>query len=174
MSRVFVGIPLSDEVKSEIEKWGKAHKDFPVRWLEKKNLHVTIVAPWKEHDIPSVLKKLETLKGRFPNIDLEFKEISFGPNERSPRLIWAFGEIPAELKELAQETHAVIEQPMLDREFLLHTTLARFRPEEFSNFKIKKLKEKVNWKMKAEKLVLFRSKLRAIGADYIPLGEVEL
>lgn len=171
MSRVFVGIPLSDEIKTEIENWGKVHKDFPVRWLEKKNLHITIVAPWKEHDVPAVLEKLKTLEGK-SGIDLEFKEVRFGPNERSPRLIWAFGEIPTELKSLAKETHAVLEQPMLDREFLLHTTLARFRPEEFSNFKVKKLKEEVNWKMKAEKLVLFRSKLRAIGADYIPLGEV--
>lgn len=169
-----MGIPLGDEVKNEIEEWGKTHKDFPVRWLEKKNLHITIVAPWKEHDIPAVLEKLEALKGKFSGIHLEFKEVSFGPNERSPRLIWAFGEIPAALKDLARETHAILGQPMLDRDFLLHTTLARFRPEEFSNFKIKKLKEKVNWKMKAEKLVLFKSKLRAIGADYIPLGEVEI
>lgn len=174
MSRVFVGIPLGEEVKTAIENWGKLHADFPVRWLEKKNLHITIVAPWKEHNVPAVIKRLEALEGKFPDIHLEFKEVSFGPNERSPRLVWAFGEIPADLKNLAKQTHAVIEQPMLDREFLLHTTLARFRPEEFSNFKVKKLKEKVSWKMKAEKLVLFKSKLRAVGADYIPLGEVEI
>ena len=174
MSRVFVGIPISDELKTKIEAWDKEHKVFPVRWIQQKNLHITLVTPWQEKNVPLVLKKLEAFKGKFPNINLEFKSIGFGNDKRSPRLIWATGDTPDDLIKLVKQLHLALGVELPSYEFLLHATLAKFRPEDFPKFPVKKLEEKVGWKMRVEKLVLFKSKLRAVGADYIPLGEVEI
>lgn len=174
MSRVFVGIPISDELRAKIAKFAEEHPIFPVRWTEGKNLHITLVPPWKETNIPLILKRLETLKGAFPDVVLEFKGVSFGPNERSPRLIWAIGEVTPELNNLTKKVNLLLEFEPPEKDILLHTTLARFRPETFSDFKVKNLNEEVGWKMRAEKIILYKSKLRAEGSDYIPLGEVEI
>lgn len=174
MSRVFVGIPISDDIRKKVEKFAEEHSIFPVRWTEGKNLHITLVPPWKETNIDLILKRLETLKSAFSDIYLEFTGVAFGPNERSPRLIWAFGSATPELNNLTKKVNLLLEFDPPENELFLHTTLARFRPETFSDFKLKNLKESIDWKMRAEKIILYKSKLRAEGSDYIPLGEVDL
>lgn len=174
MSRVFIGIPVGDEIKREILKWQKDYAILPVRWLEDKNLHVTLVPPWQEKDVPTTLKKLESLKNRFGKINLEFENVSFGTDNRSPRLIWATGTAPVGLLDLTKEIYKALRFQVPERKLKLHTTMARFRPEDFPKFPIKKIDEKINWEMTAFKIILYKSKLRAVGADYIPLGEVYL
>ncbi len=174
MSRVFVGIPIGDELRNKITNFAEEHSIFPVRWIEGKNLHITLVPPWKEANIDLILKRLETLEGAFSDVYLEFAEVGFGPNERSPRLIWALGNTTPELNDLTKKVNLLLEFEPPEKDILLHTTLARFRPETFSDFKIKNLKEKINWKMRAEKIILYKSKLRAEGSDYIPLGEINI
>lgn len=174
MSRVFVGIPASGEIKENIAKWSKENLSMPVRWLEGKNLHITLVPPWQEKNIPEALEKLALFANKFSNINLAFNEISFGTDPRRPRLIWASGEAPTQLVELFKQIYKTLGFELPERKLFLHITLAKFRPEDFPNFPVKKLNVKIDWKMRAKKIILYKSKLRAVGADYIPLGEVGL
>jgi len=174
MTRVFVGIPLSDDLKDLVKAWQDEHPNLPVRWTSRDNLHITLVPPWREKNIEAVVAKLNILKNKFGDIGLEFKNVSFGSNPRSPRLIWASGATPQKLQNLTKEIYFVLGFPAPDKELFTHTTLARFRPEEFPTFPVKKLDENIDWRMRVKKVIIYESRLRAVGADYIPLGEVEI
>lgn len=174
MSRIFVGIPLSDDLKDLVKVWQDEHQELPVRWTSRDNLHITLVPPWREKNIEAVTAKLQVIKNKFSDIDLEFKNVSFGSNPRSPRLIWASGTTPERLQNLAKEIYSVLGFPGSEKELFTHTTLARFRPEEFPMFPVKKLDEDIDWRMRVKKVILYESRLRAAGADYIPLGEVDI
>jgi 2'-5' RNA ligase len=128
--RVFIGIKIGEELQKKILEWEKYYKNLPVRWLAPENLHITLIPPWEENIIEKAKGKLESIKkGKF---EIVFDKISFGPDSRYPRLIWAEGN-------------------------LFHLTLARFDPKKFKDFPIKKLNEKVDWQEKVSEVCLFQS-----------------
>jgi 2'-5' RNA ligase len=100
-----------------------------------------------------------------------FNAIDFGPAKR-PRLIWATGEATREILELQEHVESALGAHD-DGKFLLHMTLARFRPEEFRAFPVKRIGEKVEWQMSVESIVLMESHLSSAGADYEVLEEIK-
>lgn len=175
MSRIFAAIPISPFLQDIISSWQKDWPTLPVRWLKGKNLHVTVVPPWEENNIESAITSLRQLAGFLDEpLQLDFRRVTFGPNPREPRLIWATGESPSEIPKLLKDLAQALGQPLPDREFRLHLTLARFRSEQFTSFRIKKLDEPVNWLEKASSLVLMESHLLPQGAEYKVLAEVQL
>jgi len=172
--RVFVGIPLNQELKSKAVNWQAEHQKLPVRWMQKKNMHITLVPPWREANIAQVLRNLAAVKNAITPFSITFRHIDFGTNPRHPRLIWATGDAPEELTELANAVHRALGFSVPDKKPLLHTTIARFRPENFPSFPAKKLDEKADWSMTVDKIALFESRLSPRGADYVVLGEVPL
>lgn len=177
--RVFVGLPVSGRLQTEILNWEKKFSNLPVRWLQGKNLHITLVPPWYEEDLEKVKNSLQVVVGSGA-FEMEFYKVSFGPNPRQPRLIWAEGETPKELLDLQEklyrdpklQMHANLRKEK--RPLKLHLTLARFRPETFSSFPIKELDEKVDWRDKVDRVVLFESILSRGGADYEVISETPL
>lgn len=176
--RVFVALPISRELQNEILEWEKKFKSLAVRWLEGKNLHITLVPPFyaDEEEVEKLKNILEKITG-FGAFPIEFSRVTFGPEARRPRLIWAEGETSQELLNLRERTIEVLRStdPKLQmhanlrrekRPLKLHLTLARFRPESFSSFGIQTLNEKVEWVEKVQKIALFESTLSRDGASY--------
>lgn len=167
--RIFAALGISMELQEEILSFERAFSALPVRWIEGKNLHITLVPPWYEEDADAALKKLERARnaGAF---NVYFRSVSYGPNQKFPRLIWAEGEAPGALIAIKREAHKALGIPEEKRPLLLHLTLARFRPEEFSSFKIKSLNEKVSWSDTISSVMLMESHLASSGADYKIIG----
>jgi 2'-5' RNA ligase len=172
--RVFVGIPLSLELQEQAVAWQNQHAILPVRWIAPRNLHITVVPPWDEADPGGALKDLGGLTGADSSFSVEFTGVSFGPRPRDPRLIWAFGEPPVEALELVAAAYRALALPDPNHDFILHATLARFRPEDFRRFPVRELLEAVEWRMDVTKLALYESRLLPGGADYRVIGEVSL
>lgn len=172
--RIFVALPISTALQAEILEWEKRWKNLPVRWLASKNLHLTLVPPWYEENVDEIIARLESLRDIQKPFVLEFEKVTYGPDLRRPRLIWAEGKTPRELVELKTKTEKVLAQKPDSRPLLLHLTLARFRPEDFSSFPVKRLEEKVCWREEINSLVLMESRLSPLGADYETLVEVTL
>ncbi len=170
--RVFAGIALSPELKKSAAAWREAHADLPVRWLRSEDLHVTLAPPWAEENPDGVLRRLAELSAA--PFTLEFRAVTYGPDPRSPSLIWAEGEAPAELLRLKNEIDRILEITPEARPLRLHATLARFRPENFRDFTAPGLPETVAWRMTVRSVALFRSNLSPSGAHYEILGEVYL
>ena len=172
MKRLFVAIPISEELQKGILEWEKYFNHLPVRWLSGKNLHITLVPPWYEDNAEEVAEKLKTIKGEFGSFDVAFKRVNFGPDPKNPRLIWAENTMPQKILDLKDK----VEQALMiegENRFKFHLTVARFRPETFTSFPIKKLDEVIFWPDKIKSIVLMESHLSPAGADYEILEEIK-
>lgn len=167
MKRIFVAIGASKELQRKIEAWRENFSLGGLRWLEGKNLHLTLIPPWYENET-GVRKTIELLKTLEPPEPFEarFGKITFGPDPKRPRLIWLEGQAPREIADLKAKLEKILAKPPEVRPFKLHLTIARFRPENFSSFSVKKLDEKISWTEKINSVLLMESRLSPQGADY--------
>lgn len=172
--RIFIALKISEELRSAITECEKAWADLPVRWLQGKNLHVTIIPPWYVQDAQPVIDLLKTMEGRTGTVEMAFEKVRPGPDPRNPRLIWAEGPTPPRLPKLKTGLEQLLKFRHEKRPFLLHLTLARLKPENFKKFPDKKFQETVDWKGEAAAFVLMESKLSPSGADYHVLAEFKL
>ena len=167
MKRIFVGIPILDHIHLGFAQNLRQEKN--IRWILPKNLHVTLAPPWYEKDINGIINRLKKVKAN--PFEITFNKISFGPNPKAPRLIWASGKAPEEIIKLKTSIEQVLSKQPEDRKFQMHATLARFKAEDFKKFGIHQLEETVSWRQKAEKFALYESHLSPQGADYEILEE---
>lgn len=172
--RIFIALKISEELQALIMKREAEWDNLPVRWLKGKNLHITVIPPWYVQDIQPVINLLKTLEGATGKIEMQFNTVCLGPDPRSPRLIWTEGGPPGQLPFLKKKLERLLKLKPEKRPFLLHLTLARFKPENFKDFADKKFRETVDWKDTATSLVLMESKLSPSGADYDVLAEIKL
>lgn len=172
--RVFVSIPISSALQNGISTWREKYRDLPVRWLSGKNLHITLIPPWYEQDPDAVIQKLKITTIGCAPFDIEFKEVTYGPDPRVPRLIWAEGQAPQDIHRLKAQIEKILGRLPEKRQFKLHLTLARFRPENFAKFPEKNLNETVSWQEKIDSFTLMESHLSPAGADYVILEKIQI
>ncbi len=172
--RVFVAFSISPSLREEIFDWEKKYEKLPVRWLSPKNLHITLLPPWYETNIEKVKEGLKKIGNTVGNFEVVFERVTYGPDPRNSRLIWAEGEAPQQMAALEDQLGKALEQPLEKRPIRLHLTLARFRPEDFPRFPITKLDDAVRWRDEIGSFVLMESHLSREGADYKILGETSL
>lgn len=172
--RLFVAVPISKRLQDEIVEWEQQWQKLPVRWLAGKNLHITLVPPWYEKDVENVKRQLTraSLVTRRSTCVMKFDRVTYGPDPRHPRLIWAQGQAPQALVQLKERIEAALQVKPERRAFRLHLTIARFRPETFSSFSTKTLNEKVIWRDTVLSFVLMESHLSRGGADYEVLATI--
>ncbi len=174
MTRVFLGIPLGPVLEDKIAAWQAAPAGFRVRWIKGGDLHVTLFPPWSEEDVAAVI---ERLRGLVPpsTFSANFRGISFGPNTRLPRLIWAYGPPPPELFDLRDALERTLGVEVDARwDFALHVTLARFHPEDLRAFPVQHLEETIDWSLRVDQIALYSSKPSAEGSGYRILHRIRL
>ena len=167
--RVFVGFALSDGLQKKVFSLQKKYEAIPIRWTERKNLHITLIPPWYTSNINSVVSLLKKVGG-IRNVTVVFGKVELGPTNR-PRLIWAEGLVPDEVLNLKTKIQKALKKPNEKRKFTLHLTLARFRPENFITFPIKRLEERVFWKQTLNSFCLYEVHLKRSGAEYEKVAE---
>ena len=172
--RIFVALSISPILQDKILAWERQWQKLPVRWLAGKNLHITLVPPWYEEDVENVQQQLTRapLVTTRSTLVMKFDRVTYGPDPRHPRLIWAQGEVPQALTQLKERIEATLGVKPERRAFRLHLTIARFRPETFSSFSTKTLNEKVAWRGTVSSFVLMESHLSRGGADYEALAKI--
>lgn len=167
--RVFVGIKAPDKIQNQIIDWQEKHKDLPVRFIERRNLHLTLVPPWYENNIKKLVKNLQ--KFSFPaRFEVSFNEISIGPLSR-PRLIWATGPKHQGLAKMQNEIAKFLKVPK-QRYSSPHITIARFKKHD--TLLIPEVNEAIEFKFEFSEITLFESKLSPLGTNYFPLEHLKL
>lgn len=175
--RVFVAIGISSQLKEEIAYWQKKWNHLSVRWIKPENMHVTLIPPWYTTEVDKVIEDLKSVnqnRKRFwtsqndaiKPFTITFREVTFGPNPKRPRLIWASGDVPSEILILKSKLGKILQRKSEKRPFLTHLTIARFKEKDFIKFPIKNLHSKVFWKEKIHSFLLMESHLRRSGAEY--------
>lgn len=165
LRRVFVAILVSQDLQKEFFVWQKKFLNLPVKWVVGSDLHITLIPPWYEDDLEKAKKILCSLQKNIVPFEVIFDRITYGPNIKRFRLIWARGDAPSDLVHLKSALENAF-QKRGERNFLLHLTLARFQASALRNFPIQELHEKILWKEKVSTLALIESHLDKEGAHY--------
>lgn len=161
--RIFFGIPVSGSLVEKIGRFSENMLTVPgLRTIKPNNLHITLVPPFYTNEPEAVFGKVDLNKKISP-FDIVFDQLSIG-SDKYPRLVWLRGEAPKDLLALTDLLQTQLGRQKEKTEYMLHLTLARFKKGEEP--RIDHLPLKVNWKMKVQKICLYRSHLRKGGAEY--------
>lgn len=169
--RIFIALGISKELIKKLQVWRKARYGFPVRWIPDKDLHITIIPPWYSYRVKEIIDKLKSADIAVEPFLAIFKKISFGPNPKHPRLIWAEGESIGAVV-LENQLRTLLQKRKEKQIFLPHFTIARFASNDFPSFPIKELKENINWKEHINSFLVMESHLRKSGATYEILAKI--
>ncbi len=161
MKRVFIAIKSSINIEKEVLNFRKDKLNWPVRWIEPKNLHLTLVPPWNCFNLSRVVDKLSKINLKEKSIDLSFNLIDYGPNPNNYRLIWALGEYNEELDNLKNKIEDCLGVSKSKKRLLPHLTIVRFKKKPAFA-----VKERVDWSESQTSFVLFESVLKKEGAEY--------
>lgn len=165
--RVFVALPAGRELVDVAGEFRRGHSGLRVRWVKPENLHLTMVPPWQCLDVDAVCRVLSGEAARQAPFEVSFERVSFGPDPRRPRLIWATGKAPAGMPEFARSLLAPVGAPGEPRKsFLLHLTIARFNSHDFKAMAAHTLRETVLWHGTLDTICLYESILKPGGAQY--------
>ncbi|MBC7194953.1 MAG: RNA 2',3'-cyclic phosphodiesterase [Caldisericia bacterium] len=173
--RTFLALPIDKDTKkrinSYIEKFKKEIKS-KVKWVEEENLHFTIFFFGEiDNNISlKIINLLETKKVNFKPFKVEIKNISFFPNERSPRVIFLdISKGEKEMKEIYYSLFPDLNKILkLKKEnFVPHLTIGRVKDILFEEDIKRLINEKFDIKeFLINKITFFESKLTPEGSIY--------
>lgn len=169
--RLFLAIPLTEEIKSEAKKQEEA-SGLSLKWLPEKNLHITVhffgnVAASQLEDLKHTIRKI-TLQTYPFTLEAECVQIK---NGKVQHMVWvAFKKSPAFEKLALKVAENMGTKNM--RKPVPHINLAR------SKTKIRSEKLPVHFpspvKMDVNQIELWESKLSPEGSTYFPLERFTL
>ncbi len=138
--RIFIALPLAPEAADSLSRWiGKFSRksQLQLRLVALEGLHLTLIPPWYagDEEIKEIEKTLEDAAANVKPFAISLTQVSYGPDPRSPRLIWATGPHSAEAEKFRSGLYQKLRESGLGareaekRNLLTHVTLARFNPE---------------------------------------------
>lgn len=143
---------------------------MPFRFVDERDLHLTIIPPWEVDDIEVENKKIQRLAG-LSACTLHINRVVPNASRGGRQIIWATpDDIPAELKLLRLKAHEVFNREVEARPFTPHITLARAGQDVI----FKKFEDSMNWEFPIQRVALFISHLTPDGAWYEIAGEAPL
>lgn len=122
--RVFVALRTAPDIAAALAEMARVLERFSVRLIAPADIHLTLVPPWNETDIPAVIDKLRVVAERTAPFTLEFRHLNYGPQARRPRLLWAECAEDDKLSALHDALLAAFGQSD-ERPFRPHVTVAR-------------------------------------------------
>jgi len=180
--RTFLAVPLGREILRAIES---IRHDLvstlpDVRWVSPETMHLTIKF---FGDIPSTdIDKIETamlsLEKQLHAFETDISGLGAFPSLTRPRVIWLGVQNQTAFKGL----HSAAEKELSrigfepdERPFSPHLTLGRVKnPIPSADKILEKYRHVYCGKMKADRLVLFESRLSPKGAVHLPLFSISL
>jgi len=125
-ARVFVALRIAPAIAAELAQMARVLERFSVRPIAPADIHLTLVPPWNETAIAAAIDRLRGVAERAAPFALTFKHLSYGPQARRPRLLWA--------ECVADDALAALHAALLaafglreERPFRPHVTVARMR-----------------------------------------------
>lgn len=171
--RLFIALPVDGFLKEKALEWQANHSIWPVRWLKPEDFHLTVISPWLETDLESLISKLDKfVESPREAVDFKISKIVFGPNRFNPRLVWGEGRAPVSLLELKNRLEQALARPD-DRFYRLHLTLGRFASQDFGPQGLPHLFDSVDWGQKVKIFSLFESEIGPDGPIYRRLKDFE-
>lgn len=124
--RVFVAVRIAPEIAAELAGMARVLEQHPVRFVAPADIHLTLVPPWNETAVPAAVETVRGVAAQAAPFLLAFERLSYGPQPRRPRLVWAECADNEALSAL-QEALVVAFGQHEERSFRPHVTVARIR-----------------------------------------------
>ena len=183
--RTFIAVEIPDKIISSIAKVQEDIKTFgfKIRWVRPERIHLTLkfLGDIEAADTENVGRAVcEAATGVTP-LSLQAKGLGVFPGIRRPRVVWAgiTGQLETLrwLQETLDENLAGIGFPREKRPFKGHLTLGRIQKKIDPKTLIEALDKFGNFETEAftaDRVVLFKSELKASGAVYTKLMSTPL
>ncbi len=177
MKRIFLGIPLSEEIKGKCLELQQELSQFEgINLVSSDNFHFTLkfLGDVEENKIEEIKELLKTID--FGNkFSINIKKIGVFPNSQYVKVIWLGVEEDQQAKSLFQKVEEKLgKQFPQDFEFTTHLTLARVKfvkdKERLLEF-LQQNKEVEVGETEVNKVILYESVLTPEGPKYSILEE---
>jgi 2'-5' RNA ligase len=88
-------------------------------------------------DLVNVFEIVESIAKKHERFKIDLKDISYGPKEKSPKMVWVSGENSPELGELQAELEKeLLDVRKPDNSFTPHITLGRIVQWQFNKIEL--------------------------------------
>lgn len=167
--RIFIAVPASEQFHHQAMRFSSAHAELPVRWLQPKDLHITIVPPIEvgQARFDQLVDQLSGVSG-FKPFETHFETVEFGNDPNEPRLIWARGPMPVELNQLKGGVEKAIGYHPDRQHPIMHITLARFQQKQFNPAWKSKVEKNIHWNMLVDRFAIMES-IKINGITQFPI-----
>lgn len=175
--RLFIAIPLNDDVREEIEKVvGILSENVEgVRWVRRQNWHVTVkfLGKTPAEKVPGIIDVLKNISVLLP-LEMEIRDVGAFSSLGSARVVWvgAYDE-----SRTVHKIYSEIEKgtkklgfPVEKRGYNPHITIGRARKKPV-RLSVEMLESvHCNCRLTVNQVVLLKSELKRSGAEYSVIG----
>lgn len=117
--RIFTAINLPEAAKSVLEQHQEELKkrlNFPVKWVDKKSFHITLLffGYLNQKGLEKLLSEAEKKAKETPSFNIVLDKICYAPPGKLPRMIWAMGKADRDLGIVPHVTLCRMDRPILD------------------------------------------------------------
>lgn len=159
--RIFTAINLPEQAKDKLAEYQKNIKekfDFPAKWVDKDNFHITLLffGFLKESGIKNLLSETEKITKKLSFFSLTLNKISYAPPETDlPKMIWARADSNEKVNVLCGGA-----------KILPHVTLSRIKKarDNFNEFPF--IEEEIDISFKVDKIDVMESFFKKEGPEY--------
>ena len=165
--RLFVAIPLPDDVKDDLLATIPESRNRDIRWTDRENLHFTLsfLGDREEEELDEICETIrEIASERYP-FRMQFKGFKTMYKNRKPSMVWAvFRESPSYL-EFASEFGEALEGDKRN-EPIAHVTLGRVRKNTRGFVRTPKMIHITPFELDVERIELWESHFGEDGISY--------
>ncbi len=140
--RVFVGLPLSDQLRISFAEFAWQHRDHPgIRLVHPSNYHLTLcfIGEIPEELLQNLLSTVQLVCNRHQSFTLRFNRYSLAPARRDARMIWAKFLVEGAFSQLSKDLCQTFRQFSIKHKYhenpIPHVTLARFPEAQYPELK---------------------------------------
>ena len=180
LTRSFIALEFSDEVKSEFARIEKLFRESgaDVKWVDPLMAHLTLkfLGSVTNDQISSISERLRTIASHFTPFGIKLESAGSFPKWDFPRVVWiGIGEGGETIKKVAKEVEDAMAAEGFEgekRAFSPHITIGRVRSPKNKD-KLKSIALKMEVKPVScdiSRIVLFKSELLRTGAVYSELA----
>ncbi len=183
--RTFIAVEIPEKIISSIARVQEGIKNygFKIRWVRPESIHLTLkfLGNIEAADTENVGRAVFRASKEYTPLSLQVKGIGVFPGIKRPRVVWVgiTGQLETlvGLQKTLDKNLEAIGFPKEKRPFKGHLTLGRIKKKIDTNTFIEALDTFGNFETEtftADRVVLFKSELKASGAVYTKLMSARL
>jgi 2'-5' RNA ligase len=183
--RTFIAVEIPEKVISSIARVQEGIKNygFKIRWVRPESIHLTLkfLGNIEAADTENIGRAVFEASKEYTPLSLQAKGIGVFPGIKRPRVVWVgiTGQLETlvRLQKTLDKNLEAIGFPKEKRPFKGHLTLGRIKKKIDTNTFIEALDTFGNFETEtftADRVVLYKSELKASGAVYTKLMSARL